>query len=101
MTSDDSDLLAASAKLMNLLWERMLQAEQGAPDPEELWLILALAARFAERGVESTARVFNTPELVTATRERLARLMVLCDARSDASDAKSEGPMGMQRGGQA
>lgn len=88
MTPEDLALLRLGSRLMLSLWEKMGQELE--PDPERLWLALALAARMAERGVQHTCETLGPPGEMERMRERLQRLLVACDANCDALDASAD-----------
>jgi hypothetical protein len=59
---------------------------QGA-ETEDVWLVLALAARATERGVIEASRHAGDLKPYAAAQERLARLLALSDLTSDVVEA--------------
>ena len=83
MTDDDRRLLLFGNSVMVTLWGRLQSTDA---TPEDLWLVLAIAARLAERALLHTHKRFGTDGDHAATQARLAELLLLCDLQSDAID---------------
>lgn len=84
-------MLALGNGVMMTLWERMRHHDNA--DPEVLWMALAIAAKFAERGCVNTCLTFageDGPAEVTRMRVRLALLLEACDKHCDETDASIE-----------
>ena len=89
LMASDGALLDFARGMLGALWRRLEKEE--TIEAADLWIVLTLAARLAERGALSTYRHFDTPEEAQAIRARIARLLVTIDEQADVTDALMEG----------
>lgn len=88
-----------------ILVDRMMaNAQLIGDDPENVWIMLALAAQGAERSLLYAVSVMpeamkaETAREYAAAKERLKRLLKVADADHDATAKKTDVALGVKRG---